>query len=362
MPLVIIAGHPCVGKTQYAEQFKRHLEEKGCENVILVNEESISILKSEGYKNAANEKSTRGGLKSAVDHSMSGSGWVIIDSMNYIKGFRYELYCIARTLKSPHCCVHVKCDERVSTVWNENRAGEDAYSIETLVDLRRRFEEPNERNRWDRPLFRVDTTPAEERSLRANSGNELKADAAVIVEEEEVTSSFRRKVSDGASVASSMSSFKRKNTTVAAGLTTKLVFNRLDELQTQTAQADDAELNSAESSFDRIYDALSNAEAVVPNSSTVAVAKGTADLLQELGIVSQGIMLDITAHQSGPDAIEGAPLILPAYGRSLALHRLVGLPELQRHRMQFVRLNSKSPPADETLIGSAFIDFLAAQI
>lgn len=30
---------------------------------------------------------------------------VIVDSTNYIKGFRYQLYCLARGVKTIHCVV-----------------------------------------------------------------------------------------------------------------------------------------------------------------------------------------------------------------------------------------------------------------
>ena len=38
-----------------------------------------------------------GSLKSAVDHRLSAESVVVLDSLNYIKGFRYELYCSTRT-------------------------------------------------------------------------------------------------------------------------------------------------------------------------------------------------------------------------------------------------------------------------
>jgi tRNA uridine 5-carbamoylmethylation protein Kti12 len=48
---------------------------------------------------------------------------VIADSLNYIKGFRYELYCVARALKTPHCCVHVTCSGDVARAWDAARGG-----------------------------------------------------------------------------------------------------------------------------------------------------------------------------------------------------------------------------------------------
>lgn len=51
------------------------------------------------------EKDTRGTLKSEVDRWVTKDNLVILDSLNYIKGFRYELYCISRAQSSPHCVV-----------------------------------------------------------------------------------------------------------------------------------------------------------------------------------------------------------------------------------------------------------------
>ena len=51
------------------------------------------------------EKDTRGTLKSEVDRWLTKDNLVVLDSLNYIKGFRYELYCISRALSSPHCVV-----------------------------------------------------------------------------------------------------------------------------------------------------------------------------------------------------------------------------------------------------------------
>jgi protein KTI12 len=42
---------------------------------------------------------------SAVERLVSKDDLVIADAMNYIKGFRYQLYCVARAISTPHCVV-----------------------------------------------------------------------------------------------------------------------------------------------------------------------------------------------------------------------------------------------------------------
>ena len=54
---------------------------------------------------AAAEKETRGALRAAVDHALDGHTVVVLDSLNYIKGLRYQLYCTARTEPTQHCVV-----------------------------------------------------------------------------------------------------------------------------------------------------------------------------------------------------------------------------------------------------------------
>lgn len=54
---------------------------------------------------AREEKKARGALLSAVERLLSKDDIVIADGMNYIKGFRYQLYCVARAIGTPHCVV-----------------------------------------------------------------------------------------------------------------------------------------------------------------------------------------------------------------------------------------------------------------
>lgn len=58
----------------------------------------------------------------------------------------------------------------------------------------------------------------------------------------------------------------------------------------------------------------------------------------------------------------GTPLIFQDFDRTLALHRHVGLAELQRHRRQFVKTNSNMPHTSPNALGSAFIDSLALNL
>ena len=134
MPLIIISGYPCCGKTSYCKRLEAYLKSCGVAKVIIINEESENINKRLGYKEAFDEKKTRGALKSAVDHALDAECFVILDSMNYIKGYRYELFCISRSLRTPHCCVWVESDEVLASQWNESRkavSNDHGYDTET---------------------------------------------------------------------------------------------------------------------------------------------------------------------------------------------------------------------------------------
>jgi protein KTI12 len=130
MPLVILAGQPCTGKTTFANLLRRHLEgQEEIHKIVVINEENLSIKKFDAYRDSLGEKKARGSIKSAVDHALEHDCVVIVDSLNYIKGYRYELFCIARSLRTAHCCVWVECDEASSAERSaaRNESGVDNY-------------------------------------------------------------------------------------------------------------------------------------------------------------------------------------------------------------------------------------------
>jgi protein KTI12 len=95
--------------------------------LIVANEETLLLNKKTAFQDATKEKMTRGVLKSYVDQKLNSKSVVILDSLNYIKGFRYELHCMARELRSSHCVVWVQGNERLAEAWNVNRAEDDRY-------------------------------------------------------------------------------------------------------------------------------------------------------------------------------------------------------------------------------------------
>ncbi|GMH43239.1 hypothetical protein BSKO_11161 [Bryopsis sp. KO-2023] len=153
MPLIVISGQPSSGKSTVVQSLAKRLEDKQQE-VVVVDEPGLLLKRDESYKDAVCQKNTRGSLRSAVERAVTKTAVVILDSINNIKGFRYELWCIARTAGTRYCVIHVDTKSEVCESWNKDREG-DKYSDEILEDLLRSFETPDSRNRWDHPLFTV---------------------------------------------------------------------------------------------------------------------------------------------------------------------------------------------------------------
>lgn len=68
-------------------------------------------------------------------------------------GYRYELFCISKSTKTTQCTLH--CDTNSEMAWQFNTSRQDQYSREIFDALVMRFEAPDGRNRWDSPLFTI---------------------------------------------------------------------------------------------------------------------------------------------------------------------------------------------------------------
>lgn len=64
----------------------------------------------------------RAALKAAVERAVTKDTTVIADGLNYIKGYRYELYCVVRSAGSTHVCLFVDGPVEAARRANEDRA------------------------------------------------------------------------------------------------------------------------------------------------------------------------------------------------------------------------------------------------
>ena len=172
MPLVVMCGYPCSGKSTRAGELVDYLKKRDLrctlidEDFLSANTATSKILdKNEIYTDSGKEKDLRGMVRAAVEKHLSKDNIVVCDFHNYIKGFRYELYCIARSLRSTYCVIC--CDTSVDHIkeWNRKAPSKRSYEESVIDALVMRFEPPNDSQRWDSPLFNIlydDSLPAEE--------------------------------------------------------------------------------------------------------------------------------------------------------------------------------------------------------
>jgi tRNA uridine 5-carbamoylmethylation protein Kti12 len=230
---IVLTGHPCSGKTTLARAVRDRAllhPSNAIDRVIIINEECVagdsttahqgadaddgtaptvllppcsSAVTAACYESSATEKQTRGALKVAFDRAVNSaststadsnnsssssdnttrtaapSTLIILDSLNYIKGYRYELFCIAKAAGAAHCVVW--CLNTVENVrrWNTARSS-TSYSDEQLTSLIQRYEPPDARNRWDRPLYKIPVVELVQPLLPNNDGGEMLEDNDII--------------------------------------------------------------------------------------------------------------------------------------------------------------------------------------
>lgn len=165
MPLILFTGYPCSGKTTIANELISMLKEKLLNdetlskknyNVIYHSDQSLGIRHSD-YISSKDEKKLRSEIISAVKRDLSKNNIVIVDSLNYIKGFRYQLHCEVKNIATTYCLIQTMCP--IETIhklnYNDNHS---PWDPELLTQLIQRYEEPNPQSRWDSPLFPILTT------------------------------------------------------------------------------------------------------------------------------------------------------------------------------------------------------------
>ncbi|XP_008802903.2 protein KTI12 homolog isoform X2 [Phoenix dactylifera] len=158
MALVVICGQPCSGKSTAASCLAEALQVVDPKPTVrIIDESSLHLGRNQSYADMTVEKNLRGVLRSEVDRSLSRDNIIIVDSLNNIKGYRYELWCLARASRFRYCVIFCDTEENHCREWNNKRSemGECSYDTKIFEDLVRRFEKPDSRNRWDSPLFEL---------------------------------------------------------------------------------------------------------------------------------------------------------------------------------------------------------------
>ncbi|XP_041770552.1 protein KTI12 homolog [Anopheles merus] len=162
MPLIVITGLPRSGKTSRAKELEKYFTELGKGPVHIVSEADC-IARSgcgvkESFTDTGKEKQIRASLKSEAMKLLTKSTLVIMDGTNYIKGYRYEIFCMSKNARTTQCTVHCAMtveqrNARREEIVQNSSSGE--LDAETFDALCQRYEEPQDTSRWDRPLFTV---------------------------------------------------------------------------------------------------------------------------------------------------------------------------------------------------------------
>ncbi|KAH9839280.1 chromatin associated protein KTI12 [Rhodofomes roseus] len=165
MALITISGFPSSGKSRRAHQIKAHLESRMQEpsysgprlKVSIISDDELNIDRSV-YGDGRLEKPARAALFTAMQRRMGQDTILVVDTMNYIKGFRYQMYCAAREMKVRVCTVYVVATPDDCKEWNASRDDGKQYPPDILDNLIHRYEEPSSMVRWDSPLLTVPWT------------------------------------------------------------------------------------------------------------------------------------------------------------------------------------------------------------
>jgi len=130
---VILTGYPCSGLTYRANQLASLIEKaqddifaspESASPVTLKSRYKVHVVPSHDashprtvYDHARTEKEARGVAYARAKRALTRDSIVLLDGMNYIKGWRYQLWCEAKAAGTT-CCV-VCLWSRVQ--WKEGR-------------------------------------------------------------------------------------------------------------------------------------------------------------------------------------------------------------------------------------------------
>lgn len=186
-----MTGYPTSGKTHRAKQLVDYFESRIRSDdapgppppprVHHITDARLHIARSAydlrgggggGGARSANaaEKDARAAVLAAAKRALGPRDVVVLDAAagNYIKGWRYQLWCEAKAARSTCCVVRVGTAVEAARAVNERRlervrqggANDDddderPYEPAVWENLVFRYEEPSGMARWDRPLFTV---------------------------------------------------------------------------------------------------------------------------------------------------------------------------------------------------------------
>lgn len=404
--MFFLLGYPSCGKTTFAELLSSQAlshESKIIKSTVIINEESARPDKTlrECYLNSTEEKLTRSALKSEFDkHIKDPNKLVILDSINYIKGFRYELHCISKAAGQKHGVIWTLNREDIAKAWNEDRSKHSDkldyfYTAEMIDELMSRYEPPDQRNRWDRPLYRVDvhsTLPTQvfeklglpvvltsDGDDEDETGNAASAALNRSVYNMHSLSDAIRDTSQSKVVTTSIgtkSGFKRRIGKVSKTLVNtenkESSYKNSEQKSEKGAKCEEKtterEIKSMEALIKVILDSfLLDVVPLKAGLSTSIQRNAETNVLHDVDSISQKTMNAFISAQKNISA-GGGRIIVPigssGESRSFDLRRQVKAIEVKRLRRQYVKWVTSNPPKDssEEGIANSFLSYLGNQI
>mmetsp|Transcript_20345 Transcript_20345/g.31415 ORF Transcript_20345/g.31415 Transcript_20345/m.31415 type:complete len:431 (-) Transcript_20345:227-1519(-) len=429
MPCLILTGHPCVGKSTFALKLKERAllhKSKSIQHVAIVNEESACPDQTIAscYADSRCEKSTRSALKAQFDREVAKAAsssksssnakgsfdshtLVILDSLNYIKGYRYELHCISKAAGERHGVVWLLNGASVAKEWNSNRRkvlGDACFTDQAMDELMQRYEPPDARNRWDKPLYRIDLTPddsitKQKGAGQANDGANGKQEGAG-GSDQAARDALERSVYNMHSLSDAIDNDAAKGKSSAKSSFKKSAFRKTKPQTEQstsqeavtapatkspaTVTAESSEKSNKESerkattetklSLEELIDEMLDSFLLMEKPlkegiSTRQNLTADANVLHETDSITQQVCTSIMSSQKMAAAgigVMGGKLSIKVGSDTFIFQsrRAVSLKELQRHRRQFIRWTANQPPTDTTQKGIVqyFLSYVEGQI
>lgn len=157
--MIIVTGTPCSGKTFRAHQILQEFESRIAESPVELKRSVIHLTSQHAtldpslqngesyqppdqdtnprdtiYNSAREEKNARAEEFSAIKRALSKNVIVIADAPNYIKGFRYQLFCEAKAAGTRSVVLHTAAREDESVAWNTTRLEAWDWRVEADQD------------------------------------------------------------------------------------------------------------------------------------------------------------------------------------------------------------------------------------
>ncbi|KAL2818882.1 chromatin associated protein KTI12 [Aspergillus granulosus] len=409
MPLIILTGYPCSGLTHRAHQLAAGLEEaqstlfetgaipasKPRYKINIVSTHDNVNYPRTVYDTARTEKEARGLAYTRAKRALGRDSFVILDGMNYIKGYRYQLWCEAKALGTTCCVVHVgtpvdqcvanneaRIRRKESQTQSQSQSSEienkepspsteaeteqpssspststeesDPYPPDLLNNLIFRYEEPSMHSRWDKPLFTVpyaDATPPIADIWTALTGLPHPSTLSQTADEPSAVSQLTTAL-NSTSLSSAASTATGATTTqggARSSLTRPRVAIKPHQATVLPTSTDSSALYNMEKRTSAIIQAIRSFTLSNPSAKAALAAAAAASHLQLQSQSHEDPDILPTRQEPGiriPVPESSIPVFIPSHIASAsvtddlaAAGGILALPRLQRLRRQWITLN-----------------------